>query len=123
MEYHVHLDAISDDIITELLRELNKFEMTCEPHPDFRFSTQSGFLPFKFRLSKPKLAILKDKDLISGFELDIEDFDPEEADWFSPEDLSRLAKFKKTVTIRFGASDSFQLRFAELKCDYSKAYR
>jgi len=114
MEFHVHLNVISDDIIPAIIDELNKFEMACEVHPDFLFSTQSGFLPFKFRLSEPRLAILKDKDLMTGFELYIEDFDPEEADWFSPEDLTRLKQFHKTVTIRFSAFDSFQLRFADL---------
>jgi hypothetical protein len=114
MEYWIHLDEISDSIIPEFIAELNKFEMTCATYPGFRFSDHSGFLPFKFRLLNPKLCILKDKDLVSGFELYIEDFDTENADWFSQEDLDRLSKFKRTLVIRFGASDSFQLRFAEL---------
>ncbi|MBB3145515.1 hypothetical protein FHS21_001927 [Phyllobacterium trifolii] len=114
MEYWVHLNEISDDIIPDMISELNKFEMTCEIYPGFSFSKHSGFLPFKFRLSNPKLDILKNKDLVSGFELYVEDFEPEDADWFSPEDLARLSEFKKTVSIRFAASDSFQLRFADL---------
>ncbi|WP_133123916.1 hypothetical protein [Phyllobacterium zundukense] len=114
MEFHVHVNEISDDIIPAMIAELNKFEMTCEVYPGFSFVTQSGFLPFKFRLSHPKIAVLKDKDLMSGFELDVYDFDPEEADWFSEDDLANLAKYTKTVTIRFGAFDSFQLRFADL---------
>lgn len=91
MEYWIYLNAISDDIIPDLVNELSKYEMTWEPYPGFRFSNHSGFLPFKFRLSNPNPAILRDKGLISGFELYIEDFDPEEADWFSPEDLRRLS--------------------------------
>jgi hypothetical protein len=83
-----------------MISELNKFEMTCEIYPGFSFSKHSGFLPFKFRLSNPKLDILKNKDLVSGFELYVEDFEPEDADWFSPEDLARLSEFKKTVSIQ-----------------------
>jgi hypothetical protein len=83
MEFWIHLNSISDDIIPDMISELNKFEMTCEIYPGFSFSKHSGFLPFKFRLSNPKLDTLKDKDLVSGFELYVEDFDSEDADWFS----------------------------------------
>ncbi|MBB3235854.1 hypothetical protein [Phyllobacterium endophyticum] len=114
MDYLIHLDDISDEIIPQMISELNKFEMSCEIRPGFSFALHSGFLPFRFRLSNPGIDLLKGRDLMSGFELYVRDFHVSEAKGFSQDDLSRLSKLKKTVIIRLCPLDSFEFRFSEL---------
>jgi hypothetical protein len=109
-----------------------------EVHPDFKFDEEkdTGFVPFKFRLKSPHLDTLKDKELKSGFELYIDDFDlneekenlkpklsffdklrgkkQEEIAFAPPEVEKRLKDCKKAVSFVWHAGDSFELRFASL---------
>jgi hypothetical protein len=80
MEYNVYaeLDQISDDLIALIVSELNRFDMTCEIHPDISFADSPGLVPFKFRLHTSQIPGLVEKDLPSGVEISIEDFDADE---------------------------------------------
>ena len=77
LNLNVYCKKVSADLVPKIVKRLNDFDMVVEVHPDFKFDkeTDSGFLPFKFRLKNPYFDSLKDKDLKSGFELYIEDFD------------------------------------------------
>jgi hypothetical protein len=132
----VYSKQLSDDYIPKIVKRLNDFEMICEIHPDFSFNNQSGFLPFKFRLTNPPFPILKDKDLISGFEIYISDFDIEkekqeakpkqsfmdklfgkkqpDEPFFSSQIDAQLKDCKKMTSFVWHAADSFELRFASL---------
>jgi hypothetical protein len=110
--------------------------MIVEVHPEFSFSDQTGFLPFKFRLTNPEHDILKNKELKSGFEVYVDDFDlqttkeslkpklsffekllgKKQADvpFASDEIEARLRNCKKVVTFIWHAGNSFELRFALL---------
>ena len=120
------------------MKRLNDFDMVAEVHPDFRFDQESdsGFLPFKFQLKNPHHDMLRGKELKSGFELYIEDFDldkekeslrpkpgffdrlrgkkPVEVAFAPPEIEGRLKNYKKAVSFVWHAGDSFQFRFAAL---------
>ncbi len=78
LDIAVYTRHLSDDLIPKIQKRLNDFEMTCEIHPKFSFSDQTGFLPFKFQLTNPPFEKLRDKVLMSGFELYIDDFDFEQ---------------------------------------------
>lgn len=134
LDIQVYTGAISDDLIPKLITRLNEFEMDCEVHPEFSFENHSGFLPFKFHLTRPPFPILKDKILISGFELYIEDFDFEKAKlkakpgllskWFGkkqskkslyPSEIEpRMKDCKKDLFFVWQGGDSFEMRFALL---------
>ena len=60
----VYTNNLSDDLIPQIQKRLNDFDMIVEIHPEFSFNDHEGFLPFKFRLTKSHLEILKDKELI-----------------------------------------------------------
>ncbi|MBK7970359.1 MAG: hypothetical protein IPK08_16245 [Bacteroidetes bacterium] len=120
------------------MKRLNDFDMVASVHPDFRFDADedSGFLPFKFRLKNPAFNCLKDKDLKSGFEFYMEEFDLQttkenlkpklsflnkllskkqpEVPFATPEIEARLKECKIVVSFVWHASDSFELRFASL---------
>jgi len=136
LNLNVYCKELSDDIIPKIKKRLNDFEMDVDIHPDFSFTDQTGFLPFKFRLTNPHLSILKDKELKSGFELYIDDFNLQsekenlkpklglfdkllgkkqpDVSFATPEIESRLNDCNKVVTFVWHASDSFDLRFASL---------
>ncbi len=136
LEITVYAKELNDALIPLIQKRLNDFEMSCEIHPGFSFADQTGFLPFKFKLTNPPFDILKTKELISGFELYIEDFDfeTEKANvqhkptlverWLKvkQEDVplvnetidNRLKNCKKTATFIWHVADSFEVRFATL---------
>jgi hypothetical protein len=136
LDINVYTKTLSDDLIPKIIKRLNDYEMVVEVHPDFSFDDQTGFLPFKFRLTNPHLEILKNKELSSGFELYIDDFDlikakeelkpklgffdklrgkkQEEIPFASPEIEERLKYCKKITSFVWHAGDSFELRFASL---------
>ena len=138
LDLNVYCKEVSADIIPKIVKRLNDFDMVVEVHPDFSFDAEkdSGFLPFKFRLKNPYFNTLKDKDLKSGFELYIEDFDlqktkdklkPKQSffdkllgkkqpdiEFASPDIEERLKDCKKMVAFVWHAGDIFQLRFASL---------
>jgi len=78
LEITVYTKNLSDELIPEIQKRLNKFEMECEFHPEFSFKDQSGFLPFKFQLKNPPFDILKNRILLSGFELFVRELDFQE---------------------------------------------
>ena len=132
----VYTKTLSDDLIPKIVKRLNDYEMIVEVDPDFSFNDQTGFLPFKFRLTNPHLDILKNKELSSGFELYIDDFDlkkakeelkpklsffdklfgkkQQEVAFASPDIEKRLIECQKVISFVWHSGDSFQLRFASL---------
>ena len=136
LDLNVYCKELSDDLIPKIVKRLNQYEMIVEIHPDFSFTNQTGFLPFKFRLTDPPAEILKEKDLVSGFELYIDDFDllstkqalkpklgffdklfgkkEHEVPFASPEIEKRLSDCQQLVSFIWHVGDSFELRFASL---------
>ncbi len=138
LSINVYCKQISQGLVPQIIKRLNDFDMVVEVHPDFKFDQEAdtGFLPFKFRLKNTHFTILKDKELKSGFEIYIDDFDlvkekedlkpklgffsklfgkkqPEVA-FASPDIETRLKDCKKVVTFVWHTSDDFELRFASL---------
>ena len=138
LSFVVYCNEVSPNLVPKLMKRLNDFDMVAEVHPDFRFDQESdsGFLPFKFQLKNPHHDMLRGKELKSGFELYIEDFDlgeekeslkpkpgffdrlrgkkPVEVAFAPPEIEGRLKNYKKAVSFVWHAGDSFQFRFAAL---------
>ena len=117
MEYTVYtpLQEISDEIIPALVSELNKFDMICEIHPDVSFANSPGFVPFKFRLDAIQFPEIAGKDLVSGVEISIYDFEADEQGnpYFGSEEDSQQGQYNKIVSFHFtGVSDRFEFRFA-----------
>ncbi|MFZ6012608.1 MAG: hypothetical protein ACOYXT_19850 [Bacteroidota bacterium] len=132
----VYTRELSNDLIPKIQKRLNDFEMICELHPKFSFSDQTGFLPFKFQLTNPPFEKLRNKTLMSGFELYIDDFDFEEErkkaqpkprfinkltgrrlpdrPLVDSEIDKRLKDCKKIMSSVWHAMDSFEVRFASL---------
>ena len=136
LNINVYTNHLSDSLIPNIIKRLNDYEMLVEVHPDFSFNDQTGFLPFKFKLTKPNLDILNDKVLKSGFELYVDNFNfkteiknlkpkqsliakligrtNSEAPLLSSDIESRLKDCNKVVNFAWGSADSFELRFAWL---------
>lgn len=138
LDLNVYVKTISADLVPKVLKRLNEFDMVVDVHPDFKFDQEndSGFLPFKFRLKSPYFDKLKDKDLKSGFEIYIDDFDLQQAKkelkpklsffdkllgkkqaevaFATPNIEDRLKDCKKVVTFVWRSNDTFELRFASL---------
>lgn len=134
----VYCKKVSKDLIPKMMNRLNDYDMVVSVHPDFKFDAEedSGYLPFKFRLKDPRLSILKDKELKSGFELYIDEFDlhtekenlkPKmsffdkllgkkqmEIPYAAPEVEALLKNCVIVVSFVWHASDSFASRFASL---------
>ncbi|WJS96480.1 hypothetical protein NYQ10_08455 [Flavobacterium johnsoniae] len=128
LDINVYVEDLSDSIIPEILKRLNDFDMKVKIHPDFSFQTQTGFLPFKFTLQNSKFDILKDKELLSGFELYIDDYNFEEEKKHhrfkknifqkafnkQTETEKRLSKCTKFLNFNWHLDNTFELRFALL---------
>jgi hypothetical protein len=136
LDIKVYCKQVSSDLVPKVIKRLNDYDMDVEVHPEFKFDEEAdtGFIPFKFRLKNPPLDILKGKDLKSGFELYIDDFNlaeekeslkprisffdklrgkkQAEIDFAPPEIEKRLQHCKKSVSFVWHAGDSFQFRFA-----------
>jgi hypothetical protein len=136
--YKVYCKKVSKDMIPKIMKRLNDFDMVASVHPDFKFDAEedAGFLPFKFRLTNPPFDILKDKELKSGFELYIDEFDlqtekenlkpklsffdkllgkkQQEVPYATLDIEARLKDCKIAVSFVWHASDSFEFRFASL---------
>lgn len=132
----VYARQVNDDLIPKIVKRLNEFEMICEIHPEFSFNTQDGFLPFKFKLTNPQFEILKDKWLLSGFEIYIDEFDfhkelmnvqPKLSFWNKlinnktaqkplVNDIidARLKDCNKSITFIWHGAESFDQRFVTL---------
>ncbi|UOE52706.1 hypothetical protein MTO98_16680 [Mucilaginibacter sp. SMC90] len=138
LDLQVYTNSLSDDLIPKIVKRLNDFDMVVEIHSAFSFNTQSGFLPFKFILTNPRFDVLKGKQLVSGFELFIDDFNlkskkaelnppPSKGLFqklfgkktsetlFAPLEFEeQLKNCTKEVTFVWHAGDSFELRFSAL---------
>ena len=138
LDITVYCNSISENLVPKILERLNDFDMNVEIHPNFKFDQKNdtGFLPFKFRFKEPKFEILQNKDLVSGFEIYISDFDLVEEkkqltpkltffnkllgkksllSEFAPAKIeTKLANCKKSISFVWHSSDSFELRFASL---------
>lgn len=136
LEITVYTKQLSDEYILEIVKRLNEFEMDCEADPNFSFNNHTGFLSFKYQLANPPFPILKDKELITGLEFYVSDFDIEQEKLkakprqslidklfakkqpdrplFSPEIELRLKDCKKMISFVWHVVDSFELRFASL---------
>lgn len=138
IDIKVYCKQVSPDLVPKIMKRLNDYDMVVEVHPEFKFDQEndSGFVPFKFRFKNPHFNILKGKELQSGFELFIDDFDldeekkdlqpkpgffdklrgkkQEEVAFAPPEIEARLKDCKLAVSFVWHAGNSFQLRFASL---------
>lgn len=137
LEIIVYCKEVSQNLIPEMLDKLNDYDMVAEVHPEFKFDQEndSGFLPFKFTFLNTHFNILKDKHLLSGFELYIDDFDLQitkesikskpsllnrllgqkhEVRSSPPEQEIKLKDCKKAIRFIWHSADTFQLRFALL---------
>lgn len=138
LDIKVYCKEVSADLVPKVLKRLNDYDMVVEVHPDFRFDEEedSGFLPFRFRFKNPPAGILQGKELKSGFELYIDDFNLEEEKEslkpkrsffdrlrgkkheeivFAPPAIEhRLRDCTKAVSFVWHAGDSFEFRFAAL---------
>lgn len=134
MTYNVFLNEVDDSKIQEWISELNKFEMSCEIHPEFSFKTQTGFLPFKINIKNQSHDALLGKDYLTGFEFYLDDFNIEDhqenkeqsffqklfkkpiekTPFHSPEIDSKLKDKKYVISFVFGVADTFELRMASL---------
>ncbi len=138
LAYKVYCKKVSKDMVPKIMKRLNDFDMVVNVHPDFKFDAEedAGFLPFKFRLTNPPFDVLKDKELKSGFELYIDEFDlqtekenlkpklsffdkllgkkSQEVPYATPDIEARLKDCKIAVSFVWHASDSFALRFSSL---------
>lgn len=134
----VYCKNVTEDMIPKIMERLNEFDMVASIHPAFKFDPveDAGFLPFKFRLLKPRFDILKDKELKSGFEFYMTRFDLEtekdnlkpqlgffdkligkkqhDVPYAPPDIEARLMDCKVAVSFVWHGSDSFALRFASL---------
>jgi len=119
----VYIKDVNDSKIHEWINEIKRFNMEIEIHPDFSFSNHSGFLPFKFIVFDCPNSNFNNIELMSGFELWINDYKPlleKKSIWnrFSRKDekLSEIEKKMKESNkeIKFMAStqDSFEYRLA-----------
>ena len=136
LEINVYAEKLSDELIPKIVKRLNEFDMDIEIHPNFSFETQVGFLPFKFSFKNPHLEILKNKKLISGFEIYIDNYDFEkekkslnpklnffekilkkkkvEIEIAKPEIENRLRNCKKVINFNWSSNDTIEMRFAVL---------
>ncbi|MFP9116388.1 hypothetical protein ACLI08_01215 [Flavobacterium sp. RNTU_13] len=110
--------------------------MDVEIHPNFSFNNHSGFLPFKFTFNEHQFNFLKNKQLLSGFELYINDFEltketstlinpnffqkligkRKDNRYFESKQIDAILKnCHKQISFNFNSStDSFEARFAIL---------
>ena len=138
LDLNVYCKNLSADLVPKIVKRLNDFDMVVEVHPDFKLDQESdtGFVPFKFRLKNPYFDKLKDIDFKSGFEIYIDDFDLQKAkedlkpkpsffdkllgkkqpdvEFAKPEIEKRLKDCNKVVTFVWHSSDTFELRFASM---------
>jgi hypothetical protein len=136
LDIKVYCRQLSDDLIPQIVKRLNDYDMVVEVYPDFSFNDYSGFLPFKFQLTKPHLDMLKGKELKSGFELYIDDFNltsetqalrpklsffnkllgqkQPDVQFASPDIEKLLQVCNKVASFVWHSGDSFELRFASL---------
>lgn len=134
MDINVFLNELNDSIIPIWLEKMQELGMSCQIHPEFSFSTHSGFLPFKINIHDHSHPDLMGKDYYAGFEFYYDDFDvnkhlkqpkqlwldkflrkPAPVACFANAEIDQqLKKFSKSTLFNWGASDTFDLRMALL---------
>jgi len=138
LDLNVYCKNLSADLVPKIIKRLNDFDMVVEVHPDFKLDqyNDTGFVPFKFRLKNPYFDKLKGKEIKSGFEIYIDDFDLQKAkddlkpklsffgkllgkkqpdvEFAKPKIEDRLKDCKKVVTFVWHSGDTFELRFASM---------
>lgn len=138
LDLKVYCKNLSADLVPEIVKRLNDFDMVVEVHPDFKLDQENdtGFVPFKFRLKNPYFDKFKDKNFKSGFEIYIDDFDLQkikddlkpklsfidkllgkkqlEVEFAKPDIEKRLKDCNKIVTFVWHSVDTFELRFASM---------
>lgn len=94
----LYIPTPKKDIKDILLKSLNTYGLICEIHPEFDFNNQSGFLPFKLRIDSSnehlESNIYTDKEMLSGFELNISEFNSKE--YFEPWSQDDLKSMEST---------------------------
>lgn len=75
-DLNLYIKSIDDSIIPKWKESLKEFGIIADIHPDFSFKDHGGFLPFKIKIDNPNFA--PQYELISGFELSINDVSQEE---------------------------------------------
>lgn len=115
-DINVYLKDVNDGIITDWKEKLKGFGLDCEIHPDFSFNIQTGFLPFKYTLKPGKIQGYNGEDLISGFEMYIDDYSAQkdELEYCDEETGEILKRANKSIYIRIGTQDSMEFRFGML---------
>jgi hypothetical protein len=138
LEHTVYCKSVSKDLIPRIMERLNEFDMVTSIYPGFRFDIEKdgGFLPFKFSFKNPPFEILRGKELRSGFEIYLGEFNlqeekeklnpklsfidkllgkkKQEIEFAPPEIEARLKECKISVSFVWGGSDSFASRFVLL---------
>jgi len=136
LDLNVYVESIDDQIIPKWMERMNEFEMDCEIHPDFSFTDHRGFLPFKIKLTNPTNRDLEGRELISGFEFYMKEFDfqkeigqnqakqtlfqkllgktADRGDYVNPEIDARLQKCRWVLVFNWGSHNSLELRMSSL---------
>lgn len=137
LDIQVYCKEISKEMIPQMMERLNSYDMNVEVHPEFTFDIKDeGFVPFKFQLPDTPLRILSGKELISGFELYIGNFDLEieknklkpkfslankllgkkqkGIEFAEPHIEEVLKDCKKVISFVIHSGNSFEFRFATL---------
>ena len=97
MDYYVYLKSLDNFFAEECKKFFLNYDMKADIYPDFDINTQSGFLPFKLELLADD-APLKGKELLTGFEFYLDDYDYEtELKELQPRGLKALFKKVKYV--------------------------
>jgi hypothetical protein len=77
IDLSVFVPSVSKELIPKLLNRLSELGMDCELHPEFAFDQENdgGFLPIRMTVKASKQPHYPASDILTGFELDIADFD------------------------------------------------
>jgi hypothetical protein len=118
----VYVREINDNIITDWIEELKKLHTYTEMHPDFSFNNQSGFLPCKIKITDCHNSFLNNVELLSGFELNINDYKYEKIImpfWWNllkrnqkNDAKKKLSEYNKELVFSISSQDSFEFRMA-----------
>lgn len=135
LEIRLYVKGIDDAVIPTWLSKLNTLGMACEIHPEFSFSTHSGFLPFKITILEGSHDALLHKTYLTGFELSVDRFSlseemkpskkpsglvkllkrsEEHVYYASPEIDKKLTQCQNVITFTWGSADTCELRMASL---------
>ena len=74
----VYVPKVSKELLPKIKKRFADFGMDCDFHPKFEFTqgSEDGFVPVRMKVKTASTEHYKNMDMITGFELDIEDFYP-----------------------------------------------